>query len=279
MNARRVGAHSRVSLNSLSSWNYDLDQDLQLWRSIGVDHVGLHLGLVPHDDAQPVVDTIVAEGLRVATVAGPAPPLTWGATTDLSTTEAARRAVGRAVDLAAAVGARSAYLVTGGAGGATWEDAAERFSAFVGPVADDARARGVAVAIEPTSSLRADLGIVFNLRDTVALARQAGIGVVVDLQACWLEPEFARTVRRNIELVEAVQVSDFHVGTHDTPNRVVPGDGDIPLERLMGVLLDAGFDGAFDIEVLGPRIEEEGYESALARSIEHVSAILTRLGA
>ena len=43
------------------------------------------------------------------------------------------------------------------------------------------------------------------------------------------------------------------------PNRCAVGDGDIPVERLMGMVLDAGYEGAFDLEILGPRIEEEGY--------------------
>jgi sugar phosphate isomerase/epimerase len=58
----------------------------------------------------------------------------------------------------------------------------------------------------------------------------------------------------------------------------VPGDGDIPIERLVSSILDTGYEGPFDIEVLGPRIEEEGYRSAIARSAEFASEMLDRLG-
>jgi sugar phosphate isomerase/epimerase len=102
---------------------------------------------------------------------------------------------------------------------------------------------------------------------------------VVELQACWLEPDFAKTVRANIDAVRLVQVSDFAIGTFDTPNRAVPGDGDIPLERLLGTLLEAGYAGAFDLELLGPRIEAEGYEGAIGRSAERLSELLDGLGA
>ena len=60
---------------------------------------------------------------------------------------------------------------------------------------------------------------------------------------------------------------------------MVPGDGDIPLERLVAMALDAGFEGAFDLEVMGPRIEEEGYPSAVRRAVERASELLDRLGA
>ena len=47
----------------------------------------------------------------------------------------------------------------------------------------------------------------------------------------------------NVDRLALVQISDYELGTLDTPNRSVIGDGDIPLERLLGVLLDAGYEG------------------------------------
>ena len=61
--------------------------------------------------------------------------------------------------------------------------------------------------------------------------------------------------------------------------RAVPGDGDIPLERLIGWLLEVGYPGAFELELLGPRIDEEGHAAAGARAATYTSELLTRLGA
>ena len=44
------------------------------------------------------------------------------------------------------------------------------------------------------------------------------------------------------------------------------GDGDIPLRRICAALADAGYDGWYDIELLGPAIEAEGYESVVPRA-------------
>ena len=46
----------------------------------------------------------------------------------------------------------------------------------------------------------------------------------------------------------------------------------------MGLLLDAGYDGPFDLEILGPRIEAEGYRAPIARSLERAGEMLERLG-
>jgi sugar phosphate isomerase/epimerase len=73
-------------------------------------------------------------------------------------------------------------------------------------------------------------------------------------------------------------VSDYAVGTLSTPNRLVPGDGDIPIERILRDVLDAGYTGMFDIELIGPRIEDEGYGPAISRSVDWLTGALTRLG-
>jgi hypothetical protein len=44
-------------------------------------------------------------------------------------------------------------------------------------------------------------------------------------------------------------------------------------------LLEAGYAGLFDIEVIGPSIDAEGPEPALRRSAEWLSRLLTEYGA
>ena len=61
--------------------------------------------------------------------------------------------------------------------------------------------------------------------------------------------------------------------------RAVPGDGAIPLERILGDVLDAGYTGVFDLELVGPRIDAEGARPATTRAAETLSRMLTKLGA
>ena len=101
----------------------------------------------------------------------------------------------------------------------------------------------------------------------------------MEVNACWAERGLARTIVDGIDTFRVVQVSDFAVGTLSTPNRLVPGDGDVPIERIVGQVLAAGYDGCFDLELIGPRIDEEGYASACSRAIDALGATLDRLGA
>jgi sugar phosphate isomerase/epimerase len=185
----------------------------------------------------------------------------------------------KAFECASAVGAGSVWICTGPLGSRTWEEAADDLCTTLAPLVGLAQEHGVALAIEPTNSLRCDVSFISTMRDTFDLARLAGTGVVLDFAMCWYERGLAKSVSTNIDLVNLVQVNDFKLGTFMTPDRSVVGDGDIPLERLIAMLLEAGYAGVFDLEILGPKIETEGYLPAIQRSVNNLNDILGRLGA
>ena len=124
-----------------------------------------------------------------------------------------------------------------------------------------------------------DVSFVFWQRDAMDLARQASTRVMLDFQSCWHERGLGDVVRANLDLIAVVQLSDYVIGTTQTGDRVVPGDGDIPLESLIAMVLEAGYEGAFDLEVMGPRVEAEGYASTIRRAVDRASELLDRLGA
>src|SRR3546814_5618290 len=78
-------------------------------------------------------------------------------------------------------------------------------------------------------------------------------------------------------LTGLVQVSDYVLGDRTAPCRAVPGDGAIPLESVIGGILELGYDGLFDLELVGPRIAEEGAASACTRAAGYLSHLLTKL--
>ena len=71
-----------------------------------------------------------------------------------------------------------------------WEEAVEEFYQMVQPGVERAAELGMPFAIQPTNSIRLDLSFLFTLRDTLAVARAAGMGVVLELECCWYEPGF-----------------------------------------------------------------------------------------
>ena len=150
---------------------------------------------------------------------------------------------------------------------------------MVAPGAQRARDAGIALLIENAPPAYADIHIAHSLRDTVLLAELADIGVCIDLPGCWTEAGLREAIARAMPRCHLVQVGDYVCGDRALPARAVPGDGDMPLARLFGWLLDAGYTGAFDLELLGPRIDAEGAVKATARAARHVGELLDSLGA
>jgi sugar phosphate isomerase/epimerase len=254
-----VPLHPRISVNEECAGTLPFAEELGFWSALGVTDIGAispKLEAIGWDAA-----FVNGTGLRVS---------------NIGTEE---RVLGEALEFAAAVGADSVWLTSGSIGSRMWEEAADDFCKRMAPAVARANDLGIALAVEPTNSLRTDISFVFSLRDSLELARAAGMGVVLELVSCWYERGFEALVRGNVDRLALVQIADYQIGTRDTPNRSVIGDGDVPLERCIAMLLDAGYEGMFDLELVGPRIEAEGYLSATRRSLERASELLRRLGA
>jgi sugar phosphate isomerase/epimerase len=270
--------HPRLSINSASSYQQSLAEDLALWKSLGVDHVGLVMPKLIEAGIDAAVRMITEADLRISTLFGPSlRPLDAGQAGGWFA-EDQEKAV-EAIELARQIGASSVYVTTGGAPSLAWDDAAATFTALISPAVERGAKLGIPLLIEATNSLRCDLSFVFWQRDALELARRSGTKIVLDVQSSWYERGLAELLRTGVEHIGLVQLSDFVIGTGRSGDRAVPGDGDIPLQAFLQAVVDAGYSGAFDLEVFGPRIEAEGYPSSLRRSIDRASELLVAVGA
>lgn len=267
----------RVSVSAICTFGLPLDADLDFWRRHGVDHVGVSVAKLDafgwERGTRLVAAARAEHGLRVGNLIGLGPfrldePTQWPAQRDRLT---------RALDAASTLECPVIVFTTGPAGALTWEAAADALEAAMAPVLVDAAARGIRFAIEHTNPLRVDVGFVHTLRDVLDLADRLDTGVCMEVNACWAERGLESTIRGGVDRLALVQVSDFAVGTLSTPNRRVPGDGDIPLARILGVVHDAGYRSAYDLELIGPRIDEEGYDLAVPRAVAALADLLTSI--
>jgi sugar phosphate isomerase/epimerase len=245
-----MNVHPRVCVSAISTWNQSLADDVMLYNELGVHTIGAAMRKI---GTAADVELLLSSGLEIANVIG-----------------VGHSGLSRALELANRLGAPAIVFTTGPAGALEWDDAAAEFAAVLAPQLP----APLKLCLEHTNSLRHDVSFVHTLRDAIDLARRLDIHVCMEINACWAERDLARTIADGIDRIGIVQVSDFSIGTLSTPNRLVPGDGDIPLRRIIEQVLDAGYEGVFDLEIVGPKIEEEGYRSAIARSCTYLSALL-----
>ncbi|MDQ1509007.1 MAG: hypothetical protein QOG50_851 [Actinomycetota bacterium] len=266
--------HERVSVSAVSSWQATFDEDLAMWERLGVGRVGLSLRKCEEVGLDVAARRVRDAGLRVSNFV----ECGWCELADVTTWHTYRDRLRAALDAMRAVGAPVLVLTTGPAGRLAWEDAARALGEVLDPVITAANAASVRIAIENTSPMRLDLSFATTLHDAIDLADQLDAHVCVELNSCWAERGFDVTVARSADRIAHVQCSDALAGSLTTPDRLVPGDGDIPLASRFGALARAGYAGAFEIEMVGPRIEAEGYESAIRRAIHRVDELLVALG-
>lgn len=270
--------HERIAIHPICFVGSPPADYLARCRELGARRVGLlSHELLAGNGAQDARAALDGSGLSVESVthvffAGPL-------SADQRQRQAARDRLLRLIDIAAQLQARSIYMLTGGHGQGGWEQDADNFCEAIAPCVDHARAAGVELAVENAASLYAELHIAHSLADTLQLAEMADIGVCIELFFCWAEARLPELFERAMPRCRLVQVSDYIYGDRSLPARAVPGDGVIPLRRLIGQLLDAGYDGAFDLELLGPRIDGEGAAAAVARAASFVEQVLSDRGA
>jgi sugar phosphate isomerase/epimerase len=270
--------HPRACVSAISTFNLALDEDLAFWARHHVETVGVSVAKLERfgwEEGTKLVADAVGRGLRVANLIGLGPfnlanPASWPKQQD--------RLV-RSLDAAAAVGAECLVFTTGPFAPLTWEEAADNLETALAPVLRVAEASGIPFAIEHTNSLRVDVGFVHTLKDAIDLARRFGVGVCMEINACWAERALQSTIREGIDRIRLVQVSDFKVGTVASSQRLVPGDGDVPLARILHAVLDAGYLGVFDLELIGDAIVAEGYDAAVPRAVDRLGSLLADLGA
>jgi sugar phosphate isomerase/epimerase len=263
-------AEPRVSVSAISTYDWALTEDLAFYAATGIEDVGVSLVKLEQHGWRDGAELVRDAGLRVSNLIGLGPfhlarPEQW---------PVQQERLVHALEAATIVGAECLVVTTGPAGPLPWEDAADALETAIAPVLGEASSRGIPFALEHTNSLRVDVGFVHTLHDAIDLARRLDVGVCMEINACWAERGLATTITDGIDRIRLVQVSDFAVGTLSTPNRLVPGDGDIPLARILSQVRGAGYAGCYDLELVGPRITEAGYETAGPRAVVALRALL-----
>jgi sugar phosphate isomerase/epimerase len=269
-----TGAVPRFSLNQVTTRAWSLERDLDAYAAAGVPAIGVSVHKLETAGLARGVRLVRERGLPVSclTSSGPIP---------LADPAGAASALGRAREhlaAAAELGAACLMLLPGAAPALAWEEAAARARDVVEALRGDARRLGVRLALEPVSQLRMDLCFLHSFHDALDFADAIDapeVGVVLELNNAWIERHLAANLRTRTPRIAVVQVSDFKVGTLRASERVMIGDGDIPLRRLLRTLAAAGYDGWYDVELLGPAIEAEGYAAVVPRALARFRELWT----
>ena len=167
--------HPRVNLHQVAFMDDSTAAFIEHCRAIGVENMTLVTPkLMQPGGVEEAQMALAAGGTRAAVINH---PLAMGSNLEFDRGEASASLI-EAIDIAAALGAPHIYLVSGGRGHLSWDEAAAKFAEVVAPCLAPARTKGVTLLVETAGSLNVDMHIAHTLDDTIRLAEIAGIGVM-----------------------------------------------------------------------------------------------------
>ena len=264
---------ARVSMSQITTRGWSFERDVAVFAAAGVDGIGISIAKLDACGKSRAAHLLREVRLPVSC-------LTSSGFFPLGDEDGERAALARVrehLQVAAELDAACLLVLTGGSPRLEWERAAARARPLLEALVVDAERARVRLAIEPTSQLRMDLSFLHTFDEALDFVDAIGspwLGVVLELNNAWIERRLYDNIRTRTDRIALVQVSDFKVGTLAANERVVPGDGDIPLGGIMRALAAAGYDGWYDIELLGSAIEQEGYAAAVPRALARERALL-----
>ena len=267
--------HSRVAVSGLCFPTLSATEAIEAVASLGVSTTSM-----PAVKLREAGPDAVVEACRHHDVAIVAVPGSIGFDLSLGPPSAATRQQAQGdIDLASAVGASSVYGLTGRRAAADWSTSADAYVQAMAEIVAYAAERHVSLAIEPASWLYADMTFVHTFHDALEVAPRADMQVCLDLFHVWTERELREDIVKHVDRIAHVQLGDFALGDRSLPSRAVPDDGGIPLATVVQWLVEAGYQGPFDLELNGPRIDAIGHREAAARAAAWLDELLVELGA
>ncbi|MFI9010717.1 sugar phosphate isomerase/epimerase family protein [Actinosynnema sp. NPDC053489] len=179
----------------------------------------------------------------------------------------------RAVDEAAALGARCLVLVPGGVPDRDLVAARARVASALEVLAPYAEQAGVRLAVEPMHPVFcADRGVVSTLGQALELAAPyppSVVGVVVDALHVWWDPALAADVRRAGPRIASYQVCDWitPLPADVLLGRGLPGDGHIDLVGLTALVAGTGYTGHVEVEVFNKEVWARPFDAVAAELV------------
>ena len=228
----------RLSVSQITTVTQSFADDLDAYRAAGAEGIGIWEMKLADDS----LERFRASGLGAATAVPEVPsilplPLMEGPSDPAERVDAIRGAIRRLAPFEP-----ECVLFLTGPG----DDRAAIVDG-IRAIADEGRAQGVRVALEPIQREFLHFwSIVGSLGEAAALVDEAGpdVGLMYDSWHLWREP--VEEIQRHRDRIRGVHLADWREPTRNTNDRVLPGDGVVDFGPILEALR---WDGFYDLEI------------------------------
>lgn len=177
-----------------------------------------------------------------------------------------------AIQIASDLNADCLTVLAGSRAGHTKTHARRLFLSALKELAECAQALGVQLAIEPMHSGCAhDFTFLTSIPETLSILSSIGrsnLGIVFDCYHMAQDGNVLNWLPSVVPYIRLVQCGDSKSAPLGLQNRCLLGHGCVPIPEIIGTIEKYGYDGYYEVELLGEDVEDYDYEHLLSSSRE-----------
>jgi len=264
---------AELSMNETTTFRWSFEEDVAGYAAAGIPAMGVWRQKLSDCGQARAVELLGRSGLKVS-------HLLWAGGFTGSDGRSYRESVEDAADAlrtAAQLGAGSLVVYSGARAGHTHNHARRLIQSALTELIPTAAELGVTLAVEPMHpGCAAECTFLTSLDDVLAVLGAVGseqVKMVFDTYHLGQDPEIVDRIAEIVPRVAIVQLGDAKRPPEGEQNRCRLGEGVIPLAGIVSALKAAGYDGYYDVELLGEEIEAFDYPSLL----EHAKQAFEKL--
>lgn len=256
----------RLSVNEMTTYRWSFEDDVTNYANAGISQMGVWRQKLSDYGDDAGIDLIHEYGMSVSS-------LTWagGFTgSDGRSHEEAIRDGLEAIELAAKLEASSLIVYTGGRGGHTRSHARRLVKSALHELAWLADDFGVTLAIEPMHpGCGLDWTFLTGLDATLELLAEVNrdcVKLLLDTYHLGFDPSLRSRLADLVPQIGLVHLGDARRAPSGEQDRCLLGRGRIPVQEIVTMLQDCGYEGAYELELMGQEIEDHDYWELLSDS-------------
>ena len=257
---------ARLSMNEMTTYRWTFEEDVAHYCAAGIPLIGVWRQKLSDYGEEKGIELLAESGLEVSS-------LLWAGGFTGSDGRSFRESLDDAADavrLAAQMQAGCLVVYTGARAGHTHNHVRRLVREALRELCAQAADHDVTLALEPMhANCAAEWTFLTSLDSALEMIDAVGhpaLRLVFDTY------HFGHDARVREQLPElAEQISLVHLGDGRTPlpaeqNRTRLGEGTVPLAEIIDGLTRGGYNGDYDVELMGEEIEDSCYQALLEHS-------------
>ncbi|MEX0679107.1 MAG: sugar phosphate isomerase/epimerase family protein [Pirellulales bacterium] len=255
-----------LSINEMTTYRWSFEEDVTRYKAAGIEAIGVWRQKLADCGEDKGIKLLDESGLAVSN-------LLWAGGFTGSDGHSYQESLAdarEAIHLAAALAADCLVVYSGGRNGHTQNHARRLFASALDELLPLAEKMDVALAVEPMHAGCADeWTLLTSLDEATSLIHKVGsrhLKLAFDTYHLGYDPGIVDEIAKVAPFIGIVHLGDGRCPPDREQNRYCLGEGNLPLARIVKALRQSGYDGYYDVELIGEAIENCDYQQLLDRS-------------